>query len=220
MSTVIVDELPGAVLVLGDGSELLVTEVPRTDVLVTPAEQGPPGPPGPAGQQGAPGAQGPKGDTGDQGPKGDVGERGPKGDEGAQGPKGDTGDPGLPAITAAGISVQAGAVDGRPLAAEFQIRALVPASYELSGNWHLRCEPVGSIELDVWVAPVPNAPDAPTSANSIVGGHFPAISSGSHAAGNFSGWTASAVARGVQLTVAIRAVSAVRWFTLMMEAER
>lgn len=45
MNTVIVDEV-------------LVTEVPRTDVLVTPAEQGPPGPPGPAGQQGAPGEPG------------------------------------------------------------------------------------------------------------------------------------------------------------------
>lgn len=155
--------------------------------------------------------RGPPGPEGPQGPQGEQGIQGPQGDQGPQGEQG------LPAVTKAGIVVQAGAMDGLLLVPGFQVRAIVPADYKLTGNWYLRCDPFGSIEVDVWVAPLP---DLPVSADSIVGGSYPAIAGGTYATGDFSSWTNVEMERGVQLTVAIRAVSSVRWFTFLMEAER
>ena len=200
-------------------------------------EQGPigeRGPEGPQGAQGDPGPKGDKGDRGDVGPKGDQGDRGEQGEQGVPGPKGDQGDPGPqgvpgpkgdqgepgpqgePGITAAGILVQAGALNGPPLTAGLEVRGIAPAGYTLDGGWTLRCDPAGSVELDVWVAPLPNAP---TAADSIVGAAYPAAT-GTVATGSYAGWTATQIARGAQVTVAVRAVSAVRWFALLLEGER
>lgn len=51
MSSVIVDEMPGSVLLVGADTGVVVSEQEKQTVVVAPAEQGPPGPPGPAGAQ-------------------------------------------------------------------------------------------------------------------------------------------------------------------------
>ncbi|WP_312836427.1 hypothetical protein [Comamonas sp.] len=48
-TSVIVDMQPGEILVMPEDSQVIVTEIELTEVLIAPGEQGPPGPPGPAG---------------------------------------------------------------------------------------------------------------------------------------------------------------------------
>ena len=56
---------------------MTVLETPVSEtVIITAAEQGPPGPAGPRGEQGPQGPKGPKGEQGPQGPKGPKGEDG------------------------------------------------------------------------------------------------------------------------------------------------
>jgi Collagen triple helix repeat (20 copies) len=58
------------------------------ELLIPPAEQGPPGPqgqPGPRGESGAPGPRGPQGPQGPQGPHGPQGIQGPAGPAGERG---------------------------------------------------------------------------------------------------------------------------------------
>ncbi len=46
---VLIDQLPGEILVMPEDSQVVVSEIELTEVLIAPGEQGPPGPPGPAG---------------------------------------------------------------------------------------------------------------------------------------------------------------------------
>ena len=48
-SSVIVDLQPGEILVMPDDSQVVVSEIELTEVLIAFGEQGPPGPPGPPG---------------------------------------------------------------------------------------------------------------------------------------------------------------------------
>jgi len=48
-TSVIVDLQPGEILVMPEDSQVVVSEIELTEVLIAPGEQGPPGPPGPAG---------------------------------------------------------------------------------------------------------------------------------------------------------------------------
>lgn len=116
-----------------------------------------------------------------------------------------------------GILIQAGALDGPALTAGLEVRGLIPANYILNGDWILRCEPSGSIELDVWHAALPSVP---TSSDSITAANYPAAVSGTQATGDYAGWSATSLPRGTQLTIAVRAVSAVKWFALLLEAQR
>ncbi|MEJ5125865.1 hypothetical protein WH367_07375 [Comamonas sp. MYb21] len=48
-TSVIVEMQPGEILVMPEDSQVVVSEIELTEVLIAPGEQGPPGPPGPAG---------------------------------------------------------------------------------------------------------------------------------------------------------------------------
>ncbi|MEJ5127611.1 hypothetical protein WH367_16340 [Comamonas sp. MYb21] len=48
-TSVIVDLQPGEILVMPEDSQVVVSEIELTEVLIAPGEQGPPGPPGPPG---------------------------------------------------------------------------------------------------------------------------------------------------------------------------
>lgn len=123
-----------------------------------------------------------------------------------------------PGTLPGGITISCGDKTGADLTAPFQISGIANADYDLTGDWYLWCYPSGSIELDVWVDDFANAP--PDVTDTIVGGAYPAVVAGISNTGDYTSWTDTTIARGQAVTVNIRSVSGVKWFSLMMEALR
>ena len=115
-----------------------------------------------------------------------------------------------------GITVTIGDPAGSDLTVGARASAIVPADYTLTGDWYLWCDPSGSIEIDVQVDDFVNIP--PTSGDSIVGGNYPAVVAGISNTDDYTGWTDLTINKSQAVTIEIRSVSAVKWFTFTMEA--
>jgi hypothetical protein len=120
--------------------------------------------------------------------------------------------------SSAGILVTAGDKSGSVLPVGFEVSGISTATYALTGNWYFWCYPSGSIEIDVWLDTFANVP--PVVGDSIVGAAYPAISAGISDSGDYTSWTDTSIARGDALTISIRSVTDVTWFSIMFEATR
>lgn len=120
--------------------------------------------------------------------------------------------------TAGGITVTGGSKDGAVLTVGTTFSAILPSDYTLTGDWFLWCDPTGSISLDVWVDDYSVLP--PVVGDSIVGGNYPAVVAGIKATDDYTGWTDTTLTAGQAITIEVRSVSAVKWFTFTMQATR
>lgn len=118
----------------------------------------------------------------------------------------------------AGILVTCGDKTGSVIPAAFQVSGISTADYTLTGNWYFWCYPSGSIEIDVWLDDFVNVP--PVVGDSIVGGAYPDIIAGISNSGDYTSWTETTILRGQAMTINVRTVSAVTWFSIMFEATK
>ncbi len=117
-----------------------------------------------------------------------------------------------------GITVTGGSLSGSVLNVGTVFSAILPTNYALDADWFLWCAPSGSIELDVWVDNFANVP--PVVGDSIVGGNYPTVSSGIAATGDFSGWGTTALTQSQAITIQVRSVTSVKWFTFTMQGTK
>lgn len=189
-----------------------------------PGSQGPPGPEGPEGPQGDDGPPGPTGgpgtpgSAGPTGPAGNLGSPGPEGDEGAEGSIGPPGRDASSLFQQRGASWNGGGTSIILPANVLNVPVYIAQDCTIQDVTILTEGGTGSCSVDIWSLPIGSFP--PTSANSIVGGNYPAISSGvTYFSNTLTGWN-TAVSAGSTLVFNLRSSSAFTSVTIFLTLRR
>lgn len=102
-----------------------------------------------------------------------------------------------------GLSFRLGRPDGAVLTAGFQRIFVLPASYDSLATWELSVFPAATCSVDIQYHIFGGT--RPSSADSIVGGAYPATAASLTATGTTASWTNTAPANGAYIAIAVHA---------------
>lgn len=124
-----------------------------------------------------------------------------------------------PVISVVGsLTLSIGRSGGPVLSAGDSRTFLVPAKLAAAAVWKMACDPNATCSLDIWYRAF--GATRPTSADSVVNTHYPAISATNNASGTTSGWTTVDYAQYAYITFYIRSNDFARQILFELEAER